>query len=197
MTHDVYGGSGQNREWRTLVRIEQVHWNNWGARTLGTWAHGDQAMVPRPCAWVAKGGDTSSATERCRGALMKNMTLWAGLWRKKEEKAQAKHKGEDTADILCKILSWGSWLRTENWRASQRAGEHLPCRSLSPSFGLRFPFPKHAKSKLFLESSNMLRMHSILLFLLSHVPILLSGWQQIERLREHTQAHACPLTNHC
>lgn len=91
----------------------------------------------------------------------------------------------------------GEQARAEGERIRENSGEHLPCHSLPPSLGLRFQFPKHARSKLFPESPNMPRMHTFLLFLLSHVPILLSGWQQIERLREHTQAHACPLANHC
>ena len=118
------------------------------------------------------------------------------------EGRKRKRLKQSTKEKTLQTYSARSWAEGPDWEQrtgeqARGAGEHLPCHSLPPSFGLRFPFPKHAKSKLFLESSNMLRMHSILLFLLSHVPILLSGWQQIERLREHTQAHACPLTNHC
>lgn len=127
-------------------------------------------------------------------------------WALKEERGKGssqarrrRHCRHTLQDLELRVLTENRELESkpEEGRERENSGEHLPCRSLPPSLGLRFQFPKHARSTLFLDSSNMLRMHSFLLFLLSHGPILHSGWQQIERLREHTQAHACPLPNPC
>lgn len=160
--------------------------------------------MPQPSARAPRGRETSSSIEYCREALMKNMIFWAGPWRRKEGKPQAKCKGENTANIFYKILSWVSWQRTgeqtrvegERQIPQRTVGDTCLVISRPPSLGLIFQFPKHAGSKVFLEPSSISRMCSFLLFLPSHVPLLLSGWQQIERLMGHNKAGACPLPNH-